>query len=68
MTLFLTRVGCFVHEDGAGAAHGFARAGALGGHTSRKVVMHEFEVLATFAVICAIYLGVFFASEKFFMK
>ena len=30
--------------------------------------MHEFEVLATFAVICAVYLGIFFASEKYFMK
>lgn len=30
--------------------------------------MHEFEVLVTFGVICAIYLGVFFASEKYFMK
>lgn len=30
--------------------------------------MHEFGVLATFVVICAIYLGIFFASEKYFMK
>lgn len=30
--------------------------------------MHEFQVLATFLVICAIYLGLFYASEKFFMK
>lgn len=30
--------------------------------------MHEFQILAVFAVICAIYLGLFFASEHFFMK
>lgn len=30
--------------------------------------MHEFQVLAVFAVIVAIYLGLFFASEHFFMK
>lgn len=30
--------------------------------------MHEFQVLATFLVICAIYLGLFFAAEKHFMK
>jgi len=30
--------------------------------------MHEFEVLATFAVICAVYVGLFLAAEKFFMK
>ncbi len=30
--------------------------------------MHEFEVLAIFAVIGAVYLGLFFAAEKFFMK
>ena len=30
--------------------------------------MHEFQILATFAVIVAIYLGLFFAAEKFFMK
>lgn len=30
--------------------------------------MHEFEVLATLAVISAIYIGLFFAAEKFFMK
>ncbi len=30
--------------------------------------MHEFQVLATFAVISAVYLGLFYASEKFFMK
>lgn len=30
--------------------------------------MHEFDVLATFAVICAVYLGLFYAAELFFMK
>lgn len=30
--------------------------------------MHEFEVVAIFAVICAIYIGLFLAAEKFFMK
>jgi hypothetical protein len=30
--------------------------------------MHEFAVIATFAVICAVYLGLFLAAEKFFMK
>jgi hypothetical protein len=30
--------------------------------------MYEFQVLATFAVISAIYIGVFLAAEKFFMK
>jgi hypothetical protein len=30
--------------------------------------MHEFAVLATFAVIAAIYVGVFLAAEKYFMK
>lgn len=30
--------------------------------------MYEFQVLATFAVIAAIYIGIFFAAEKFFMK
>lgn len=30
--------------------------------------MHEFEVLAIFAVVGAVYLGLFFAAEKFFMK
>jgi len=30
--------------------------------------MHEFQVLATFAVISAIYFGIFIAAEKMFMK
>ena len=30
--------------------------------------MFEFGVLATFAVIGAIYIGLFLAAEKFFMK
>ncbi len=30
--------------------------------------MHEFQVLATFAVIAAVYFGLFIAAEKFFMK
>jgi hypothetical protein len=30
--------------------------------------MHEFAVLATVAVIVALYLGLFLAAEKFFMK
>lgn len=30
--------------------------------------MHEFQVLAVFAVVVAIYLGLFYASEHFFMK
>jgi hypothetical protein len=30
--------------------------------------MHEFEVLVTFAVISAIYFGLFIAAEKLFMK
>lgn len=30
--------------------------------------MHEFQVLATFAVLASIYIGLFLASEKFFMK
>jgi len=30
--------------------------------------MYEFGVLATFAVISAIYVGLFLAAEKFFMK
>jgi hypothetical protein len=30
--------------------------------------MHEFTVIATFAVICAVYLGLFYAAERFFMK
>ena len=29
--------------------------------------MHEFEVLATFAVISAVYFGLFIAAEKLFM-
>ena len=31
-------------------------------------IMFEFGVLATFAVIGAIYIGLFLAAEKFFMK
>ena len=34
----------------------------------RTNIMHEFQVLAVFAVICAVYLGLFYASEHFFMK
>ena len=30
--------------------------------------MHEFQVLATFAVFCAIYIGLFLAAERFFMQ
>ena len=30
--------------------------------------MFEFGVLAAFAIISAIYIGVFLAAEKFFMK
>jgi hypothetical protein len=30
--------------------------------------MHEFSVLATFVVVGAIYVGLFFAAEKFWMK
>jgi hypothetical protein len=30
--------------------------------------MHEFQVLATFAVIAAVYFGLFIAAEKFFLK
>lgn len=30
--------------------------------------MHEFEVLVTFAVVAALYVGLFFAVEKFFLK
>ena len=30
--------------------------------------MHEFEVLATYFVLCALYLSIFFAAEKYFMK
>jgi len=30
--------------------------------------MHEFEVLIAFAVISAVYVGLFFAAERFFMK
>lgn len=30
--------------------------------------MHEFEVLVTFAVIAAVYIGLFLAAEKYFMK
>jgi hypothetical protein len=30
--------------------------------------MHEFEVLAAYLVICSIYLSIFFAAEKYFMK
>lgn len=30
--------------------------------------MHEFQVLATFAVFCAIYIALFFAAERFFMQ
>ena len=30
--------------------------------------MFEFGVLAGFAVVGAVYVGVFFAAEKFFMK
>lgn len=30
--------------------------------------MHEFQVLATFFVIAAVYVGLFFAAERFFMK
>lgn len=30
--------------------------------------MHEFDVVATFAVICAVYLGLFYAAEHFFMR
>ena len=33
-----------------------------------RKTMHEFQVLATFAVIAAIYVGLFFAAEKFWMK
>jgi len=30
--------------------------------------MHEFGILATFAVAGAVYFGLFLAAEKFFMK
>lgn len=30
--------------------------------------MHEFQVIATFAVVCGIYLSLFYAAEHFFMK
>ena len=30
--------------------------------------MHEFQVLATFFVIAAVYVGLFLAAERFFMK
>ena len=30
--------------------------------------MHEFGILATFAVVGAVYVGLFLAAEKFFMK
>ena len=30
--------------------------------------MHEFQVLAVFFVIAAIYIGLFIAAEKFFMQ
>jgi len=30
--------------------------------------MHEFQVLATFAAVGAIYFGLFLAVEKFWMK
>ncbi len=30
--------------------------------------MHEFQVLATFVVISAIYVCLFLAAERFFMK
>jgi hypothetical protein len=33
-----------------------------------RIAMHEFSVLATFAVIAAVYVGLFLAAEKFFMK
>jgi hypothetical protein len=30
--------------------------------------MHEFQVLASYAVIAATYIGLFLAAERFFMK
>ena len=30
--------------------------------------MHEFQVVAVFVVISAIYVGLFLAAERFFMK
>lgn len=30
--------------------------------------MHEFGILAVFFIVVAIYLGIFYASEKYFMN
>ena len=35
---------------------------------SENQQMHEFEVLVTFFVVAAGYLGLFYAAEKFFMQ
>ena len=37
-------------------------------HPAKRFPMHEFQVLATFAVVAAIYFFLFLAAEKFWMK
>ena len=37
-------------------------------HPAKRFPMHEFQVLATFAVAAAIYFFLFLAAEKFWMK
>jgi hypothetical protein len=34
----------------------------------RNPAMHEFSVLATFVLVAVVYVGLFFAWEKFWMK
>ena len=53
---------------GAGKAAEFHITVSYNTDPLRTHKMHEFQVLAVFAVIVAIYLGLFYASEHFFMK
>ena len=46
---------------------GFAALGSQF-HPAKRFPMHEFQVLATFAVVAAIYFALFLAAEKFWMK
>jgi hypothetical protein len=55
----------------AGAAlDGAARAPASGSPSLQAIrsPMHEFQVIATFVVVAAIYFSLFLAAEKFWMK
>ena len=53
-------------------AHRGTRSGQRGGcpapTSAGSRAMHEFQVIASYAVIAAIYIGLFLAAERFFMQ